>query len=326
MKINYTASQQVRNVIGSLGRTEDIKFSPNNKRLAVVGYNRKRIAVFDICIVTSADGTNITLTSVVEIASTHLNYPHGLDFIDDETIIVANREGTAPIFKLPPAETESKCYELAPLEVLGSGDLVNTPGSVSVCRIDRDVYNALICNNFAHNVTKHVLDLSTGCSVKNNEVLLRKWLDVPDGISISRDRQWIAVSNHNTHSVFLFDNTPSLNEMSNPDGILRYVYYPHGLKFTADGRFIIVADAGAPYVHIYGKNGPSWRGVRKPLKSVRVLNDEDYLRGRHNPMEGGPKGIDIDNATNIFVTTGEIQPLNFFDLATILQSVQCAHD
>ena len=48
MKINYTASEQVRNVIESLGRTEDIKFSPNNKRLAVAGYNRKRIAVFDL--------------------------------------------------------------------------------------------------------------------------------------------------------------------------------------------------------------------------------------------------------------------------------------
>ena len=42
-------------------------------------------------------------------------------------------------------------------------------------------------------------------------------------------------------------------------------------------------------------------------------------------MEGGPKGIDIDNATNIFVTTGEIEPLNFFDLATILQSVQSSY-
>ena len=187
MKINYTASEQVRNVIGSLGRTEDIKFSPNNKRLAVAAYNRKKIAVFDISIVTSAHGTNITFTSVAEIASTHLNYPHGMDFVDDETIIVANREGTAPIFKLPPAETESKYYELAPLGVIGSGDLVNTPGSVSVCRIDRDIYSALICNNYAHNVTRHVLDLSTGCSVKNNEVLLKKLLDVPDGISISRD-------------------------------------------------------------------------------------------------------------------------------------------
>ena len=111
-----------------------------------------------------------------------------------------------------------------------------------------------------------------------------------------------------------------LNEFSDPDGILRGVYYPHGLRFTSDGRFILVADAGAPYVNIYQKDHLDWHGVRYPLLSFRVLNNHDFVRGRHTPEEGGPKGIDIDDATNVIVTTSETQPLAFFDLDAILEN------
>jgi hypothetical protein len=146
---------------------------------------------------------------------------------------------------------------------------------------------------------------------------LKKRLDLPDGVSVSE--QWIAISNHNTHSVLLYEDTGSLNEYSEPDGILRCAYYPHSLQFTSDGCFILVADAGAPYVHIYMKDGSGWRGVRGPFKSLGVLNDGDFLRGRTTIHEGGPKGIDIDNSMSTFVTTCEVQPLAFFDLAEILE-------
>ena len=129
---------------------------------------------------------------------------------------------------------------------------------------------------------------------------------------------WIAISNYRTHSIFLYENTGSLNEYSEPDGILRCAHHPHGLQFTSDGRFILVADAGAPYVHIYMQDGSGWRGVRTPFKSVRVLSDEDFLGGRP-AGHYGPKGIDIDNSMSTFVATCEIEPLAFFDLGEILE-------
>ena len=97
-QVNYSAPKHVRNVIAALGRTEDVKFSPNNRRLAVAGFVKNKIAVFDIHIAVSQDGKSITLTDVAEISSTHFNCPHGLDFIDDETMIVANRKGSVCIF------------------------------------------------------------------------------------------------------------------------------------------------------------------------------------------------------------------------------------
>ncbi len=318
MRIDFTAPQHVLDTIAGLGRTEDVKFSPSNKRLAIAAYRKNEIAVFDVNIDASPDGAQINLPGVVEIFSSQFNEPHGLDFLDEETIIVSNRSGDVPIFKLP-GKAEGNRHELEPLAVIDSSSGLDAPGSIAVTRPAPNVYEALICNNDGNSITKHLLDFSAGCSLKRSEVLLKKWLDIPDGICVSTDSQWIAISNHKMHSVLVYENNQEVNEASDPDGILRRVFFPHGVRFTADGRHLLVADAGAPYVHIYRRDGPSWRGVRNPLTSFRVMSEDVFLRGRYNPMEGGPKGVDIDNDAMVFVTTNECQNLAFFDLAKVLE-------
>ncbi len=124
---------------------------------------------------------------------------------------------------------------------------------------------------------------------------------------MNRERRWIAISNHNTHSVLLYENTPRLSQHSEPDGVLRNLNYPHGVRFTPDDNFILVADAGAPYVNVYAKEGGSWKGNRKPVTSFRVMDETTYMRGRRNPQEGGPKGIDIDNDMTVLVMTCDEQ-------------------
>ena len=83
-RIEYSAPQDVRDVISSLGRTEDVRFSPNYRRLAVAEFFKNKVAIFDISITTSGNSKHITLTSAHEISSSHLKLPHGIDFIDDE--------------------------------------------------------------------------------------------------------------------------------------------------------------------------------------------------------------------------------------------------
>ena len=81
--------------------------------------------------------------------------PHGLDFIDDENIIVANREGEPCIFDLPLGATGN--YELEPLAVIRS-DKILIPGSCAVIvRSEQGLYEALICNNYANRVTPHLI-------------------------------------------------------------------------------------------------------------------------------------------------------------------------
>ena len=315
--INCTATKHVRDVIAALGRTEDIKFSPNNRRLAVTSFLRNKIVVFDVCITRSLSSKTISITDVSEFASDHLRQPHGVDFIDDETIIVANRAGDATIFELPAVGSGSNCVE--PLGIIRADHIVHSPGAVSISRKDKNLYETLICNNFTNKITKHLVEAGSDYSVTSNEILLTKRLNLPDGVSVKGE--WIAISNHNAHTVFLYKNTELLHEFSDPDGILRGMYHPHGLRFSSDGRFILVADSAAPYVHIYGKDKSGWAGVRNPLKSIRVLTDENFLRGQESPHDGGPKGIDIDNSSSILVATCKVQPLAFFDVAGLLERI-----
>jgi hypothetical protein len=317
-RIAYEAPRYVRDVISSLGQTEDVRFSPSNRRLAVAGLLKNKIGVFDISVTRSGNSKSITLTNAREISSSYLQLPHGVDFIDDEKILVANRGGQPCIFDLTSVAPGGNT-EMAPLAVIRS-EKIATPGSVRVVKKRRGLYEALICNNSGNTVTRHLLNLDAGCATTSSEVLLKKRLNCPDSICLNNEMQWFAVSSHFSHTVLLFENAPALNESSEPDGILRCSYYPHGLRFTSDGRFILVADADALYVHIYERDDAGWRGVRNPLSSFRVLNDDEYLRGRYAPGEGGPKGIDINDAMNILVTTCGEQPLAFFDLPAVLES------
>jgi hypothetical protein len=211
--------------------------------------------------------------------------------------------------------------ELEPLEVIPAGEVLDTPGSVYVVQKDQKHYDALICNNYQSYVTRHLLDcFSDGCVVEKSEILLRKGLALPDGVCVSKDRQWIAISNHDTQCVTVYENTRSLNEQSDPVGILRGLSYPHGLRFTSDGNFLLVADAGSPFVRIYAKGGSSWQGVRDPLTSLSVMSEEPFLHRRHSVREGGPKGIDLEPNMKVFVATCAFQPLAFFDLPKIIPS------
>jgi hypothetical protein len=166
-------------------------------------------------------------------------------------------------------------------------------------------------------VTKHVADLDAR-GAGHGSLLVRKWLDVPDGITMSGQGR-IAISNHNLHCVMIYESGRQLDENSDPDGVMRGIFYPHGVRFTDDEAFLLIADAGAPYLHVYVADG-GWSGVHQPQFSLRVVGDADFQRGRRNLQEGGPKGFDIDEAGKLLATTCEMQPLAFFDLAAILET------
>src|SRR5207237_6946749 len=96
MQIDFTASAEVRQALANMGRTEDVKFSPSNRRLAIAGYARNKILVVDVEITVSAAGKRVDLTDCVEMESSSLHGPHGLSFIDDETLLLPIAPGWSP--------------------------------------------------------------------------------------------------------------------------------------------------------------------------------------------------------------------------------------
>ena len=327
-QIEITAPQEVWGALKDLGRTEDVKLSPSNRRLAIAGFAKSKLLVLDVDIVASADGKRVILTDFMEITSPSLLRPHGLFFIDEETLVVANRRAGASILRLPASGAVAKKIALPALQTISDDQFhrLKSPGSVSVSRIDQDLYEVLICNNYENYVTRHILKGGESFVLKSNEIFLSKGLSTPDGVAVNKESRWIAISNHDTHSVLLYENRPQLNEDSEAVGILRNVNYPHGVRFTPDDNFVLVADAGSPFLNIYAKDGDSWSGTRDPVTTFRVMDEMIYRRGRKNPQEGGPKGIDIDNDMSVLVTTCEQQVLAFFDLAEILKKREIPMD
>ena len=87
-RIAYEASSEIRDVISRIGRTEDIKLSPDNKRLAVVDFLDNRIFLFSIRIDRTSATPRITIFDYSIISSVSLRSPHGEAFLGNDHIIV----------------------------------------------------------------------------------------------------------------------------------------------------------------------------------------------------------------------------------------------
>lgn len=320
-RLDIVVAQDAELAMARLGRTEDVRFSPNGRLLAIAGFAKGTCLLLDVEIGRSGSRPILHVTDYMELHSAALNEPHGFDFIDDRTLVVANRMGGVVVFAVPLRSAARRIHNLTPLRTItraGLGTRLHSPGSVCVASMENGRCELLVCNNYRHRITRHVTSTDGGWSLPRNSVLLEQGLDVPDGIAISPDKAWIAVSNHMTQSVLVFDNKQRLNRQSRHVGTLLGVSYPHGLRFSPDGNRIYVADAGTPYVQVYEPHRGNWAGEHGPVTSIRVLDDETFHKGRHNPEEGGSKGLDLDPSGELLVVTNEEQPLACFHVPDLL--------
>lgn len=317
-QIEFKASDGVRAALSNLGRTEDVRFSPDNRLLAIAGFGRNRCLILRIDIEHGPTGPGIFIADHMELTSSGIGEVHGIDFVDDRTLAIANRNGLVAILKLPEGELAGRHCHVEPVRQIRGSPFckLETPGSVAVKRETNGRLSLLVCNNYAHQVTRHVLSRRSYRPWRNR-VLLKRGLDLPDGIALSHNGQWIAVSSHNTNDIKMFYASAPLGPETEPAGILRNAIYPHGLRFTPDDRHILVADAGSPVIYVYDCE-TDWRGSRAPSRRIVVLDDDTFMRGRTNIQEGGPKGLDIDRSNNVVAITCEEQTLAFFPLASIL--------
>lgn len=309
-QIAYEAGAEARDALAALGRTEDVRFSPSGARLASACYARDQIAVAEVEISRHATGVEVAVADLVFHDSPAIREPHGLDFVDERTLVVAARGGNLVVLRLPEPGVAGGARTIASVSCeLGA------VGSVAVRPLATGEAEVLAVHNWANAVTRY--RFANGDSVAGGDVVLESLLDLPDGLSASKRGDWLAVSNHASHDVLVF-GAHALHPEAEPVGVLRGVAYPHGLRFADDDRLLLVADAGAPYVSVFARPTELWAGAAYPQTAIRVMDDATYAAGRHNPQEGGPKGIDVDPRANVLVVTAEKAPLAFFDLDVVL--------
>lgn len=312
MPVRLQGSDAVLAALDRVSRTEDLALTPEGDRLAVACYYNNEIALFDLDVRTDADGATVTLTAAGVLTGPAFAEPHGIAFLDRSRLVVANRAGVATLVAVPEVlperpEPATVLAELLPEPGADAGDGDPSPGSLAVYRRGGDNYGVLVCSNFRHVVVQYEIGPA---GVTAGRALLRRWLEIPDGVAVSADGAWIAVSNHNMNAVLLYRNEPALGPESDPTAILRGVAYPHGLVFSEDSRRLYVADAGSPYLHVY-ETDEDWAGVHQPVASCRAIDDAAFRRGRANPAEGGPKGLELHRPSGVLITTSEEQALAF---------------
>ena len=322
IRIEYKASSEIRDVISRLGRTEDIRLSPDNTRLAVVDFLENRIFFFSIRIDNTTATPKITIFDHIILSSASLRGSHGIVFLGNHYIIIGSRNGDVGVFRTPPFGQGSRECNIKPMKTInGKGLLlakVISPGSLDCYKIADDCYRVLVCNNHWHVVTSHTIQIGNSIRIRNHGVLIEQAIKIPDGICVSMDHTWIAVSNSLTGEILIYHHTPDLNKKTPPTAILRGMVCPHGIRFTADGRRLFAVDAASPNLYVFECTSGGWDGVQDPSQSIRLLDDESFYAGRFDLRDGGVKGLEIDRSNTVLLTTCWNDVMGFYDLNEIL--------
>ncbi|HMP29199.1 MAG TPA: hypothetical protein PKD85_06350 [Saprospiraceae bacterium] len=306
---------QIKSLLDQIGRTEDIRFSEDKTRVAIAGFIKNYCLILKIQIESDNSKPILKVLGSIKITSRNLKHPHGIEFIGNDYLIAANRTGSVEIFDIRHISFNDQTVDLKPISSIQRAGLfrrINSPGSVAILNRDNDNVEILVCNNYGNKITHHRFPLKRGLSFIKNKVFLYKGLKVPDGIAITHDKKWLAISNHYTNSVLIFDLSSYLSRNTEHVGELINSGYPHGIRFTKDGCKMFVADAGSPYVYEYQNANNSWKGTFEPKAKYKVLTEDAFLKGRSNLEEGGPKGIDIIEDASIFAISNEETPFDLF--------------
>ena len=313
--LNYQTSPEIQNVIDSMGRTEDAKFSADGRHLAIVDFLTDKVYLFGIEIEGNASNQVIYIKSCLTITSDAFRLPHGLVFLGKNHFVVVNRGADITLFEFDFKFSGCKEKKLTPVKyVMGRRfyGKVSSPGSVGSYQVSDNCYRIFVCNNYLHNIVSFEITLGNTIKIKNG-------LNLPDGICISPNKKWVAISNHYTGTISIYKVSPLLNRFTSPSATLLNIAYPHGLRFSEDGKKVFSTDAGSQYLHVFESDSDSWQGDYKPRQSIKLVDKETFGKVRINPEEGGLKGLDVTNDDQLLVTTAEHQVLKFYSISDLLE-------
>ncbi len=308
-------------------RTEDIRFSPSGRMLAAVATTGR--VIFCRVDITSQE---VRVSQRAEFSSPSLMSPHGIEFLGEDVIAVANRMDGVIFFRVPAPDTWSERDTLVPIHTMGSkwfgdtgasrelrGRTVSTgPGSIRAhgCEL-------FVCCSKANSVTSHGFQLRDGTVETGEERLVaRDGIEIPDGIAVSPDGRWMAVSDHDHQRVLIYslqDNTQTC--------VLRdaALCHPHGLCFDPSGQRLFVADAGGRKLHVFAVEKDWSTDASRSTYKIDAVEADAFDRTREDTeeqfraLEGGVKGIDIDPSGRVLVTTCRHQTVRFFEIQPTLR-------
>lgn len=311
-------------------RTEDIRFSPSGRILAAVATSG--------CVVfcqVEISGHAVRIRRSAEFTSPSLNSPHGVDFVSEDIIAVANRMDGVSFFRIPDPESWDDTDALTALDKMQSKwfgetgatrDLRNRTVSTGPGSIRVHDGELLVCCNKANTVTAHPFQLRNGAVETGEErLIVGTGIEIPDGVAVTRDGRWMAVSDHDHQRVLVYRRQDGAQTCELRDPALNH---PHGLCFDPTGRRLYVADAGGRDLHVFSSerhwNADASRSVFKiaAVEADTFHKTREETEEQFRALEGGIKGVDIDPSGRVLVTTCRRQTVRFFQIRhTLLERV-----
>ncbi len=292
-------------------RTEDVRFSPSGRRIVVASTDGS-LHLFAL----EPSSRPLEVTYQTRLVSPGLLSPHGVEFLSEDTVAVANRHDNLRAFRIPlrntwDPETEVGCIgemnsdwfgALRESRNLREREVATGPGSVR--RFGREL---LVCCNKLNTVTAHTFALGEQqVSFGDGRLVAQDGLEIPDGLAISRDGAWLAVSDHDNRRILVYRRKDGELACVLKDDALNF---PHGLCFDRTGDLLLSADAGNRFIHVFqGKGGWTTDQTRsadriEAVPSFVFERTQSAVPEEVRPLEGGSKGIDIDPSGRLVAIT-----------------------
>ena len=173
--------------------------------MAITCFRSGAVAVVDVE-VSGGPTPSVVHTAITRLVAAGLEEPHGVDWLDDRTLIVADRAGWIGLLAVPDSRIgEAVDVSVDLLEFDGEFADIYGPGSVTVLRREEAAAEVLVCNNWGNCVTRTRLTRRDRWTVSDSRISLQHLLDLPDGVAASHDGAWVAVSNHNRQVVVVYE-------------------------------------------------------------------------------------------------------------------------
>lgn len=245
--------------ISLIGRSESVKASPSGQKLAYSSFDLNEVIIFDYIV----DYNGIRIQRNIRFG-TGLKSPHGLAWIDEHTIVVANRGGPAVVFNI----SDSTCNYIRSIEEMSKSNDV----TVSVGPQNVKLYFCKTNNKIDY------CDLNDDWSVSvHGSLAALSDLQVPDGIALSPSGKILAITSALDDRIVIYDiKKQTHHTIGNTDR-------PHSVCFLTED--LILTTGGNDHSVV------CWSTANNHLiYKFRILNKQQFSL-RYSDTEGGVKGI-----------------------------------
>src|SRR5688500_17361071 len=100
-RLDLDLSPEAADALGRIGRTEDIQFSPDGRMVALVGHLVGRMLFLRLEVPGTSAAGPVRIGDALELECEAFAFPHGVAWLDESRIFVANRQGRVVLIDLP---------------------------------------------------------------------------------------------------------------------------------------------------------------------------------------------------------------------------------